>query len=58
MRGDEDEIEAEIEKRGVSEKQMNRRQRRVKREGGWGVEGREVGMEGEKGKNEQQKVRQ
>lgn len=56
MRGDEDEIEAEIEKRGVSEKQMNRRQRRVKSEGGWGVEGREVGTEGVKGKNEQQKV--
>lgn len=57
MRGDDDEMEVEIEKREISEKQMNsgrrRRLRRVKTVGGWRAK---------KGKNEvgrrRQKVRQ
>lgn len=40
MRGDEDEMEVEIEKRGISEKQMNSGgQQLVKRQGGVGTEG-------------------
>lgn len=57
MRGDDDEMEVEIEKREISEKQMNsgrrRRRWRVKTVGGWRAK---------KGKNEvgrrRQKVRQ
>lgn len=56
MRGDDDEMEVEIEKNEISEKQMNsgrRRRWRVKTVGGWRAK---------KGKNEvgrrRQKVRQ